>query len=76
MKRLFSYIDLAIWTIVLVGGILLLTKGGQIPSFTAMLAILLCFLDRFVRIIQHEQITVEVTITKDESKEETNENYD
>ena len=76
MKRLFSYIDLAIWTIVLVGGILLLTKGGQIPSFTAMLAILLCFLGRFVRIIQHEQITVEVTTTKDESKEETNENYD
>lgn len=73
MKRLFSYIDLAIWTIVLVGGILLLTKEGQIPSFTAMLAILLCFLDRFVRIIQHEQITVEVTTTKDEAKENINE---
>lgn len=73
MKRLFSYIDLAIWTIVLVSGILLLTKEGQIPSFTAMLAILLCFLDRFVRIIQHEQITVEVTTTKDEAKENINE---
>ena len=73
MKRLFSYIDLAIWTIVLVGGILLLTKEGQIPSFTAMLAILLCFLDRFVRLIQHEQITVEVTTTKDEAKENINE---
>lgn len=73
MKRLFSYIDLAIWTIVLVGGILLLTREGQIPSFTAMLAILLCFLDRFVRIIQHEQITVEVTTTKDEVKENINE---
>ena len=73
MKRLFSYIDLAIWTIVLVGGILLLTKEGQIPSFTAMLAILLCFLDRFVRILQHEQTTVEVTTTKDEAKENINE---
>lgn len=73
MKRLFSYIDLALWTIVLVSGILLLTKEGQIPSFTAMLAILLCFLDRFARIIQHEQITEEVTTTKDEVKENTNE---
>lgn len=73
MKRLFSYIDLALWTIVLFVGILLLTKEGQIPSFMAIIAILLCFLDRFVRIIQHEQITIEVTTTKDEAKENTNE---
>lgn len=75
MKRLFSYIDLALWTIVLFIGILTLAKEGQISSFMAMVAILLCFLDRFVRVIQNQEITVEITtnVNKNEESEDTNE---
>lgn len=75
MKRLFSYIDLALWTIVLFIGILTLSKEGQISSFMAMVAILLCFLDRFVRVIQNQEITVEITTNanKNEESEDTNE---
>lgn len=78
MKRLFSYIDLALWTIVLLIGILTLAKEGQISSFMAMIAILLCFLDRFVRVIQNQEITVEVTtnVNKNAESEDTNERQD
>lgn len=78
MKRLFSYIDLALWTIVLLIGILTLAKEGQISSFMAMVAILLCFLDRFVRVIQNQEITVEVTtnVNKNAESEDANERQD
>lgn len=78
MKRLFSYIDLALWTIVLFIGILTLAKEGQISSFMAMIAILLCFLDRFVRVIQNQEITVEVTtnVNKNAESEDANERQD
>lgn len=78
MKRLFSYIDLALWTIVLLIGILTLAKEGQISSFMAMIAILLCFLDRFVRVIQNQEITVEVTtnVNKNAESEDANERQD
>lgn len=78
MKRLFSYIDLALWTIVLLIGILTLAKEGQISSFMAMIAILLCFLDRFVRVIQNQEITVKVTtnVNKNAESEDANERQD
>lgn len=78
MKRLFSYIDLVLWTIVLFIGLLTLAKEGQIPSFMAVVAILLCFLDRFVRVIQNQEITVEVTtnINKHAESEDVNERQD
>lgn len=72
-KTILNCIDYILWTIVLLISILILTRGEQIPSFMAMVAILMCYMDRFVKIIQREEITVEVTTTKDESKEETNE---
>lgn len=73
-KTILSCIDFILWTIVLLISIIILTRGEQIPSLMAMLAILMCYMDRFAKIIQHEQITVEVTTTKDESKEESDEN--
>ena len=61
MKRLFSYVDLALWTAVLFVNILILTRGEQIPSLIGMIATLLCFLDRLTRLIQDKEISIEVT---------------
>ena len=75
-KTILNCIDYILWTIVLLISIVILTRGEQIPSLMAMMAILMCYMDRFAKIIQHEQITVEVTTTKDELKEEANERQD
>lgn len=75
-KTILNCIDYILWTIVLLISIVILTRGEQIPSLMSMMAILMCYMDRFAKIIQHEQITVEVTTTKDELKEEANERQD
>ena len=60
MKRIFQYVELALWTAVLFVNILILARGEQISSVTGMCATLICFLGRLIALIQNKEISVEV----------------
>lgn len=59
MKKMLKYIDLALFAVVLILGIVILARGEKISPLTSILAILTCFLDRLIDLIHDKNNEVD-----------------